>query len=122
MIGARYVYYVGYVLYENINIIYFLFFTVTTIHFLNKLRNEKFFLLKNYNLKNLFFISSFIIAFIFSNINPNLSSQSMLERIKGLTNSWTEDDKIFFHEVKFYNQNVKNNFLRNDNWYNYFFS
>ena len=42
----------------------------------------------------------------------------MLERIKGLTNSWTEDDKIFFHEVKFYNQNVKNNFLRNDNWYN----
>ena len=111
-------YYVGYVLYENINIIYFLFFTVTTIHFLNKLRNEKFFLLKNYNLKNLFFISSFIIAFIFSNINPNLSSQSMLERIKGLTNSWTEDDKIFFHEIKFYNQNVKNNFIRNDNWYN----
>ena len=42
----------------------------------------------------------------------------MLERINGLTNSWTEDDKILFHEVKFYNQNVKNNFLRNDNWYN----
>ena len=42
----------------------------------------------------------------------------MLERIKGLTNSWTEDDKIFFHEIKFYNQTVKNNFLRNDNWYN----
>ena len=55
---------------------------------------------------------------LLSNINPNLTAQSMLERIKGLTNSWTEDDKIFFHEVKFYNQNVKNNFLRNDNWYN----
>ena len=117
-IGNLNYYYVGHILYENINIIYFLFFTATIIYFLDKPQNEKVFQLKKYNLKNLFFICSFIIAFIFSNINPNLSSQSMLERIKGLTNSWTEDDKIFFHEIKFYNQNVKNNFLRNDNWYN----
>ena len=117
-IGNLNYYYVGHILYENINIIYFLFFTATIIYFLDKPENEKFFQLKKYNLKNLFFICSFIVAFIFSNINPNLSSQSMLERIKGLTNSWTEDDKIFFHEIKFYNQNVKNNFLRNDNWYN----
>ena len=65
-IGNLNYFYVGHILYENINIIYFLFFTATIIYFLDKPENEKFFQLKKYNLKNLFFICSFIVAFIFS--------------------------------------------------------
>ena len=38
-------------------------------------------------------------------------------RVKGLTNTWTEND-IVMNRVKYYSQSVKNNILRNDNWYN----
>ena len=34
-----------------------------------------------------------------------------------MTNTWTEKDLIF-NKVKYYNQLVKNNIFRNDNWYN----
>ena len=111
-------YYVGYVLYENINIIYFLIFSTIILFFFEKEKYKINLKFKLYSTKRKFFFISFLIAFILSNINPTLSHHSIIDRIKGLTNTWSENDRIFFNDVKYYYQNVKNNFLRNDNWYN----
>ncbi len=109
--------YTGHILYQNINIIYFLIFSIGILFFLER---KKFNLNLKFNLysrKNKFFCISFLIAFILSSINTGFSHQKIIVRVKGLTNTWTENDRVL-NRVKYYSQSVKNNILRNDNWYN----
>ena len=110
--------YVFHVLYENINIFYYLIFTIFIIFYLEKIKYKINFKFKSYTKNQKFLFISFIIALTLSNINPSLSHQSIIERIKGITNTWTKTDRIFNNHIKYYNQNVKNNFFRNDNWFN----
>ena len=112
--------YTGHILYENTNIIYFLIFSLGILFFLDRKKfnlNLKFSL---YSRKNKFFFISFLIAFILSTVNTGISHQNIIVRVKGLTNTWTENDIFYYNpfKVKYYSQNVKNNILRNDNWYN----
>ena len=107
--------YIGYILYENLNIVYFLFFSIIILFFFEKKKYKIKF--KLYSIKSKFIFISLFIAFILSNLNPGLSHLSVLDRIKGLTNTWTEDERVFYH-IKYYYHNVKNNLLRSDNWYN----
>ena len=109
--------YVGYVFYENISIIYYLVFTTLIIFYLEKKKYEIVFKFKSYNINQKFYLFSFILAFILSIINPSLSHQSLIKRIKGATNMWTEVDKTFVYEVEHYNQMVKNHLFRNENWF-----
>ena len=109
--------YVGYVFYENISIIYYLVFTTLIIFYLEKKKYEIVFKFKSYNINQKFYLFSFILAFILSIFNPSLSHQSLIERIKGATNMWTEVDKTFVYEVEHYNQMVKNHLFRNENWF-----
>jgi len=109
--------YLGHILYQNINIIYFLIFSIGILFFLER---KKFNLNLKFNLysrKNKFFCISFLITFILSTINTGFSHQNIVVRVKGLTNTWTENDRVM-NRVKYYSQSVKNNILRNDNWYN----
>ena len=104
--------YVGYILFENINIIYFLLFSFGILIILEK---------TNYyiSFRKKFFLISGIIAFSLSIFNPSLSHQKIVELFKGATNSWSTFDRNFdIYKVKYYNQLVKNNIFRNDNWYN----
>ena len=110
--------YVWHILYENINIFYYFIFTILIIFYLEKKKYKVNFKYKSYTKNQRFFLISFIIALILSNINPSLSYQSVIERIKGITNTWTKNDRIFNNHIKYYNQNVKNDFFRNDNWFN----
>ncbi len=110
--------YVGYVLYENISIIYYLVFTTLIIYYLEKKKYKINFKFKSFTIIQKFYLLSFIIAFIFSYINPSLSHQSLIERIKGVTNMWTDFERNYSYDVKYYNQMVKNNFFRNENWFN----
>ena len=109
--------YVGYVFYENISIIYYLVFTTLIIFYLEKKKYEIVFKFKSYNINQKFYLFSFIFAFILSIFNPSLSHQSLIKRIKGATNMWTEVDKTFVYEVEHYNQMVKNHLFRNENWF-----
>ncbi len=109
--------YVGYVFYKNISIIYYLVFTTLIIFYLEKKKYEIVIKFKSYNINQKFYLFSFILAFILSIFNPSLSHQSLIERIKGATNMWTEVDKTFVYEVEHYNQMVKNHLFRNENWF-----
>ena len=109
--------YVAYVLYENISIIYYLIFTTLIIFYLEKKKYGINLKLKSYTIYQKFYLFSFIIAFILSNINPSLSHHSLIERIKGATNMWTEIERNSSYDVKYYNQMVKNHFFRNENWF-----
>ena len=109
--------YVGYVFYKNISIIYYLVFTTLIIFYLEKKKYEIVIKFKSYNINQKFYLFSFILAFILSIINPSLSHQSLIKRIKGATNMWTEVDKTFVYEVEHYNQMVKNHLFRNENWF-----
>ncbi len=110
--------YVGYVLYENISIIYYLVFTTLIIYYLEKKKYKINLKFKSFTIIQKFYLLSFIIAFIFSYINPSLSHHSLVERIKGVTNMWTDFERNYSYHVKYYNQMVKNNFFRNENWFN----
>ena len=110
--------YVWHILYENINIFYYFIFTILIIFYLEKKKYKLNFKYKSYTKNQKFFLISFIIALMLSNINPSLSHQSVIERVKGITNTWTKNDRIFNNHIKYYNQNVKNDFFRNDNWFN----
>ena len=77
--------YVFHVLYENINIFYYLIFTIFIIFYLEKIKYKINFKFKSYTKNQKFFLISFIIALMLSNMNPSLSHQSIIERIKGIT-------------------------------------
>ena len=109
--------YVGYVFYKNISIIYYLVFTTFIIFYLEKKKYEIVIKFKSYNINQKFYLFSFILAFILSIFNPSLSHQSLIKRIKGATNMWTEVDKTFVYEVEHYNQMVKNHLFRSENWF-----
>ena len=109
--------YMGHILYQNVNIIYFLFFSTGVLFFLEKKKYNFSLKFNLYSKKQKFFFVSFLIIFLLSTFNTGFSHQIIVERVKGLTNTWTEKDLIF-NKVKYYNQLVKNNIFRNDNWYN----
>ena len=115
--GSLNYYYVGYILYENINILYFLFFSAIILFFFETTGYKINIKLYFNSIKQKIYFVFFIIVFILSNIIPTLSYNDVIQRIKGVTKIWSENDRIFFNEIQYYYQNVKNNFFRNDNWY-----
>ena len=110
--------YVGYIFYENINIVYYFVFSTLIIFYLEKKKYNINFKFKLYTNNQKFYLFSFIFAFILSIINPSLSHHSLIKRIKGVTNMWTEFERNASYEVKYYDQMVKNHFFRNENWFN----
>ena len=107
--------FVKYIIFQNINFFYFLLFSSTILFFLEKKNYSFNTIKKNFNFKKKVYVFSFFILFILSNFNPNLTHNSLLLRYKLLTNSWSEVD-LFYHKDKF-SSHIKNNFFRNDNWY-----
>ena len=110
-------YYVGYILYENFNIIYFLFFSTIILILFEKEKYQVDIKLYFNSVKRKLYLFFFIIVFTLSNIIPTLSYNDVIYRIKGVTNIWSENERIFFNEIQYYYQNVKNNFFRSDNWF-----
>ena len=107
--------FVKYILFQNINFFYFLLTTSIILFFLEK-KNYSFDLTKeNFNFKKKTLSFFFFIFFILTNFNPNLTHSSLILRYKILTNSWSEAD-LFYHKDQF-TSHIKNNFFRNDNWY-----
>ena len=111
--------YVIYIAHENINIFYFLFFSLGSIIFIEKI-NYKFVLKKNiFNTKKIIVSSIVVIIFILTNFNPSHTHLSLVDRYKHLTNTWTSNDLVGY-SVKYISQYVDNSFFRNDNWFNTF--
>ena len=109
--------YVIYIAHENINIFYFLFFSLGSIFFAEKI-NYNLKLRKNFFYTKKIFVSSiFIIIFVLSCFNPSHTHLTLIERYKHLTNAWTLNDMVRY-DVKYISQYVDNNFFRNDNWFN----
>jgi len=69
------------------------------------------------NTKKIISLIIIFLVFILTNFNPNLTHHALIDKYKGLTNKWTSED-LFFPKARYYSQYVKNNFFRNDNWYN----
>jgi len=107
--------YILFIFYRNINFVYFILFSLSLIYYFE--RNNYKLNLYNKSLKKKFILVFFIILFILSNFNPNLTHQRFAERYKGLLNSWSSDDLVFI-DTFYYKKFAKNNFFRNDNWYN----
>ena len=110
--------YAGYIFYENISIVYYLFFASLIVFYLEKKKYVMNFKFKLYTKNQKFYLFSFILAFTLSIINPLHPHNSLIKRIKGVTNMWTEIDRNFPYELKYHNQMVKNHFFRNENWFN----
>ena len=62
-------------------------------------------------------ITTVFIIFILTNFNPNYTNLALVDKYKGLTNNWSSTDLIF-KQPRYYKQLTKDNFFRNDNWYN----
>ncbi len=107
--------FVKYLFFQNINFFYFLLSNLIILYFLEKKSYNFNIISKNFNFKKLALTFLIFILFILSNFNPNLTHNSLLERYKILTNSWSETD-LFYHKDQF-TSHIKNNFFRNDNWY-----
>ena len=99
-------YYVGYILYENFNIIYFLFFSTIILILFEKEKYQVDIKLYFNSVKRKLYLFFFIIVFTLSNIIPTLSYNDVIYRIKGVTNIWSENERIFFNEIQYYYQNV----------------
>jgi len=108
--------YVIYILYQNINFFYYLIFSLGFLFFLEKKKYQINFKKNSLKTKKIILLTLVFIIFILSNFNPNLTHQGLLKRYKLLTNNWSYVDFINNY-VKYYQQSVKNNFFRNDNWY-----
>ena len=106
--------YIFFLFYRNINFVYFILFSFVLIYFFEK-NNYKINLYNKSFKKNLILLF-FVVLFILSNFNPNLTHHRFIERYKGLLNSWTSEDLVFI-DTFYYKKFAKNNFLRNDNWY-----
>ena len=108
--------YVTYIAYENINIFYFLFFSIGSVFFLERI-NYNFVLKKNItNPKKVFAFSLVIIIFILTNFNTSLTHITLKTRYKHLTNTFNSDDMVGYG-IKYISQYVDNSFFRNDNWF-----
>ena len=108
--------YVTYIAYENINIFYFLFFSIGSVFFLERI-NYNFILKKNItNPKKVFAFSIVIIIFILTNFNTSLTHMTLKTRYKHLTNTFNSDDMVGYG-IKYISQYVDNSFFRNDNWF-----
>ncbi len=110
--------YARYIFYENISIVYYLVFASLIVFYLEKKKYVMNFKFKLYTKNQKFYLFSFILAFTLSIINPLHPHNSLIKRIKGVTNMWTEIDRNFPYELKYHNQMVKNRFFRNENWFN----
>ena len=109
--------YVIYIAHENINIFYFLFFSLGSIIFIEKI-NYNFVLKKNiFNTKKIIASSIGVIIFILTNFNPSHTHLTLVDRYKHLTDTWTSNDLVGYG-VKYISQYVDNSFFRNDNWFN----
>ena len=109
--------YIKHILYQNINFIYFLIFSLGSLFFLEKKKYNINFKKNYFNSKKIILISTIFVIFVLTNFNPNFTHDKLVERYKGLTNKWTSNDLVFWY-TKYHSQYVKNNFFRNDNWFN----
>ena len=109
--------YIFYIAFQNINIFYFLFFSLGTLLFIEKINYNFVFKKDLFNPRKKFFSSILVIIFILTCFNPSNTHLTLIERYKHLTNSWTPNDLIL-NEVKYISQYIKNDFFRNDNWFN----
>ena len=109
--------YIKFIFFQNINFIYFIIFSSGFLFFLEKKKYNIDFKKDSINSKKIISIIIIFLVFILTNFNPNLTHHELINKYKRLTNKWTSDDLVFF-EAKYYLQHTKNNFFRNDNWYN----
>ncbi len=109
--------YIAFIFQENINFIYFLIFSSGSLFFLEKKKYNINFKKNSFNSKKIISIIIIFIIFILTNFNPNLTHHALIKKYKGLTNNWTSID-LFFKVPRYNKQLTKNNFFRNDNWYN----
>ena len=111
--------YVGFIFYQNLNLIYFFSLTFFTLFFLEKSNYSFKLKLKFFNKKrNIFPILLFV--FIVTNINPALTHLEILQRFKHIFNIGAEEDRLnknSIHQNLLYKTFYKNNFFRNDNWF-----
>jgi len=109
--------YIAFIFHENINFIYFLIFSSGLLFFLEKKKYNINFKKDSFNSKKIILIIIIFIIFILTNFNPNLTHHALIKKYKGLTNNWTSAD-LFFKAPRYNKQLTKDNFFRNDNWYN----
>ena len=109
--------YIKFIFYENINFIYFLIFSSGFLFFLEKKKYNINFNKDSLNLKKIILIILIFVIFILTNFNPNYTHLALVDKYKGITNNWSSTD-LFFKEPRYYKQLTKDNFFRNDNWYN----
>ena len=107
--------YILFIIYQNLNFVYFILFTIGLTFFLEK--NNYTFSLKKSFFKQKGLIIILIIIFPLSFFNLNLTHVEIKNKYKSLTNSWSSSDLIS-RDIFYYNEFSKNNFFRNDNWYN----
>tara|TARA_Y100000992_G_scaffold302594_1_gene277579 strand:+ start:1424 stop:2884 length:1461 start_codon:yes stop_codon:yes gene_type:complete len=108
--------YLKFILYQNINFIYFLIFSLVTLIFFEKKKYNINFKINSFNFKKFATAAVIVIIFILTNFNPSHTHLALINKYKSLTNNWTSND-FFFNEPRYYKQLTKNNLLRNDNWY-----
>ena len=108
--------YILFIIYKNLNFIYFILFSFGLIFFLERI-DYKFSFKNNYSSKKGLVLISFIIIFLLSIFNINLTHIELIKRYKTITNSWSSSDLILKDTI-YYNKFYENNFFRNDNWYN----
>ena len=109
--------YIFYIAFQNINIFYFLFFSLGCLLFIEKINYNFIFKKDSLNAEKKFFASILFIVFILTSFNPSNTHLTLIERYKNLTNTWTPNDLVL-NEDKYISQYIENNFFRNDNWFN----
>ena len=112
--------YITFIFYQNINFFYFIIFSSGLLFLLEKKKYNINFKKDTINSKKIISFIIIFVIFILTNFNPNLTHQQLYFKYKAVTNRWASDDLNFFYKykAKYYSQFVKNNFFRNDNWYN----
>ena len=88
--------YIKHILYQNINFIYFLIFSLGSLFFLEKKKYNINFKKNYFNSKKIILISTIFVIFVLTNFNPNFTHDKLVERYKGLTNKWTSNDLVFW--------------------------
>jgi len=109
--------YISFIFYQNINFFYFLIFSTGLLFFLEKTKYNFDFKKNSFNSKKIILIIVVFVIFILTNFNPNYTNLALVDKYKGLTNNWSSNDLIF-KQPRYYKQLTKDNFFRNDNWYN----
>ena len=109
--------YILFIFYQNVNFLYFIIFSIVFLIFLEKTKYNLDFKKKSFSFKKIILITTVFIIFILTNFNPNYTNLALVDKYKGLTNNWSSTDLIF-KQPRYYKQLTKDNFFRNDNWYN----